>query len=77
MFSKSCLVSTLLIISAAVSSVNAHITVQPALGIPNGQAVRKDAQRPSAASPCGTVNVATNLDTSDTAQLQQDGTFQV
>lgn len=54
--------------------VNAHAAIAPALGV-DGTPVRADVQRPSTASPCGTVNVASTLDTSTPVQAAADGTF--
>jgi hypothetical protein len=72
MLSKSFIASIFLI--ASISSVNAHAGVTPALGV-NGQFARSDVQRPSANTPCGTVDVAKNLDTSTAVQADAAGTF--
>ncbi|KAJ7702678.1 hypothetical protein B0H17DRAFT_923183, partial [Mycena rosella] len=50
----------------------------PALGV-KGTPQRSDVQRPSTASPCGNVNIASNLDTSTAVAAAADGTvtFQV
>ncbi|KAJ3827757.1 hypothetical protein EV361DRAFT_793455 [Lentinula raphanica] len=72
MFSKVFVsLSVLLAISAQVS---AHAAIAPALGVA-GTPVRADVQKPSKASPCGKVDVASNLDTSTPVQAAADGTF--
>jgi hypothetical protein len=72
MFSKSLIASIFLL--ASISSANAHAGVNPALGV-KGQMVRSDVQRPSANTPCGTVNVAQNLDSSTAVQADASGNF--
>lgn len=72
MFSKSCLVSVLVL--ALSAQVHAHAAIAPALGVA-GTPVRGDVQRPSKAAPCGTVNVAQTLDTSTPVAAAADGTF--
>lgn len=72
MLSKSFIASIFLI--ASISSVNAHAGVSPALGV-KGQLARSDVQRPSANSPCGTVDVAQNLDSSTAVQADATGNF--
>ncbi|KAJ7354111.1 hypothetical protein DFH08DRAFT_691767, partial [Mycena albidolilacea] len=45
----------------------------PALGV-QGTPKRGDTQRPTDAKPCGTVNIASNLDTSTAIAAAADGT---
>ncbi|KAF8823181.1 hypothetical protein HHX47_DHR10000347 [Lentinula edodes] len=72
MFSK--VFASLSVLLAISVQVNAHAAIAPALGV-DGTPVRADVQRPSTASPCGTVNVASTLDTSTPVQAAADGTF--
>jgi len=72
MFSKSLIAPLFLL--ALTSSVNAHAAIAPALGV-KGNPVRGDVQRPSAAAPCGTVNIAQTIDTSTAVQANANGSF--
>ncbi|KAJ3731369.1 hypothetical protein DFJ43DRAFT_1132504 [Lentinula guzmanii] len=72
MFSK--VFASLSVLLAISAQVNAHAAIAPALGV-TGTPVRADVQRPSNASPCGTVDVASNIDTSTPVQAAADGTF--
>ena len=72
MFSKSFIASVFFL--ALTSSVNAHAAISPALGVA-GNPVRNDVQRPSAASPCGNVNIAKNIDTSTAVAADANGSF--
>jgi len=56
------------------TSVNAHAIVNEALGV-TGNATRNDVQRPSAANPCGNVNIAQSLDTSTPVPANANGSF--
>jgi hypothetical protein len=56
------------------TSVDAHALIAPALGV-NGNGARSDVQNPSAAKPCGNVNIAQTLDTSTALPLSQNGSF--
>jgi hypothetical protein len=72
MFSKSFIAPLFLL--ALSSSVNAHAAIAPALGV-KGNPVRGDVQRPSATAPCGTINIAQNIDTSTAVQANANGSF--
>jgi len=74
MFSK-ILTSTTLVLALSLQ-VHAHAAIAPALGV-SGTPVRNDVQRPSTKSPCGTVDIASTLDTSTPVQAAADGTFKV
>jgi len=56
------------------TSVDAHALIAPALGV-NGNGARSDVQNPSAAKPCGNVNIAQTLDTSTALQLSSNGSI--
>jgi hypothetical protein len=73
MFIKSFLASSAVILAASLQ-VSAHAAIAPALGAKSATVVRNDAQRPSAAAPCGNVNIASTLDTS-TAVAANNGVF--
>jgi len=62
MFAKSLAALSLLVLSVSLPAFG-HAVINPVIGI-TGAAVRGDVQRPSTASPCGTVNIATALKTS-------------
>lgn len=72
MFAKICASS--LLVSALCLQVAAHAAVSPALGV-KGVPVRRDVQRPSAAKPCGNVDIASNIGTSTAAQADGNGIF--
>ena len=72
MFSK--VFASAAVLLAVSAQVNAHAAIAPALGV-SGTPVRADVQRPSTAKPCGTVNVAQNIDSSTPIQAAADGTF--
>jgi len=71
MFSK--IWSSVVVVAFALN-VHAHAGVSPALGV-SGTFARSDVQRPSAAKPCGTEDVATALATSTPVVAAADGTF--
>ncbi|EIM88837.1 uncharacterized protein STEHIDRAFT_53738 [Stereum hirsutum FP-91666 SS1] len=73
MFSSRLFISVLAL-ALSVAQVNAHAAIAPALGV-SGNPVRNDVQRPSTATPCGTVNIAQNIDTSTAIPLT-GSTFQ-
>lgn len=73
MFSSRLFVSVLAL-ALSVAQVNAHAAIAPALGV-SGSPVRNDVQRPSTNTPCGTVNIAQNIDTSTAIPLT-GSTFQ-
>jgi len=72
MFSK--VFATISVLLAVSSQVHGHAIIAPPLGV-TGTPARSDVQRPSTASPCGTINVASTLDTSTPVQAAADGTF--
>lgn len=72
MFSK--VFSTVSVLLAVSAQISAHNIITPALGV-TGTAVRADVQRPSTASPCGTVDVASTIDTSTPVVADATGTF--
>jgi len=74
MFSK--LVSIAAIVVTLSAQVHAHAAIAPVLGVA-GAPVRNDVQRPSAATPCGTTDIATNIDTSTPVSAAADGSFTV
>jgi hypothetical protein len=59
----STLASTLTVALYLAIQVHAHAGVIPALGV-TGTFARSNVQRPSTASPCGTINIAQSIDTS-------------
>jgi len=63
------------VVLSVSSQVLGHALIEPAIGV-TGAGARADVQRPSAASPCGTVDVATALKTS-TAVAANNGAFTV
>ncbi|THH13355.1 hypothetical protein EW146_g6853 [Bondarzewia mesenterica] len=71
MFSK---IFLSLLVLVFASQVHAHAAIAPALGV-SGTPVRNDAQRPSTASPCGNVNIASTIDSSTAVPAAADGTF--
>jgi len=72
MFSK--VFATVSVLLAVSVQISAHNIITPALGV-TGTAVRADVQRPSTASPCGTVDVASTIDTSTPVVADATGTF--
>lgn len=54
--------------------VSAHALVAPPIGV-KGTPARSDVQRPSAASPCGSVNIAQAVAASTPVKAAADGTF--
>jgi len=75
MFSKSSVLASILLLSS-LSGVLGHGAIAPALGV-KGNPVRNDVQRPSTATPCGSINIAQNLDTSTAVPAAADGSFAV
>ncbi|KAH9984015.1 hypothetical protein BJV77DRAFT_953414 [Russula vinacea] len=61
MFSKSFVAPILLL--ALTSSVNAQACISPALGV-SGTPDANNVQKPSDDAPCGTINIAQNIDSS-------------
>lgn len=72
MFSK--VFASAAVLLAISAQVNAHAAIAPALGV-SGTPARSDVQRPSTAKPCGTIDVASTIDTSTPIQAAADGTF--
>ncbi|PSS36964.1 hypothetical protein EW026_g2070 [Hermanssonia centrifuga] len=72
MFSK--VFCTLALVMGLTLQVQAHAIISPALGV-TGTPVRNDVQRPSTASPCGSVNIAKTLDTTTPIVAAADGSF--
>lgn len=69
MFSK--VFVTIALVLGLTMHVQAHALIAPALGV-SGTGVRKDVQQPTAAKPCGKVNIAQTLDTSTAVPLTGD-----
>jgi len=78
MFTNKSVLACASIFLALAAQTSAHAIPNPALGV-KGTPQRSDVQRPSTASPCGNVNIASNLDTSTAVAAAADGTvtFQV
>ncbi len=76
MFSKSFLATAVFLVAGLTSQVHAHVALAPALGVA-GTPQRSDVQRPSKAKPCGTINIASTLDTSTAVTAAADGSFTV
>ncbi|KAJ7155833.1 hypothetical protein C8R46DRAFT_1116564 [Mycena filopes] len=75
MFSSSSSVFTAITVVVLALSLraSAHAMPSPALGV-KGLPARSDVQRPSTKSPCGSVNIASSLDTSTAVPVEADGT---
>ena len=54
--------------------VQAHAIISPALGV-KGAPTRNDVQRPSQQKPCGNVNIAETIGTTQPIIAQAQGTF--
>ncbi|KAJ7763405.1 hypothetical protein B0H16DRAFT_1527777 [Mycena metata] len=78
MFTNKSVTACVSILFVLAAQTSAHAIPNPALGV-KGTPQRSDVQRPSTASPCGSVNIASNLDTSTAVAAAADGTvtFQV
>ncbi|KAJ3485595.1 hypothetical protein NLI96_g4853 [Meripilus lineatus] len=74
MFSK-VLVAVAFVLGLTVQA-NAHAVIIPVLGVA-GTAVRADVQRPTTAAPCGTTNIAANLNNSTSVAVGASGVFSV
>ncbi|KAJ7648190.1 hypothetical protein DFH06DRAFT_904234, partial [Mycena polygramma] len=61
------------VVLALVLHANAHAMATPALGV-SGAPQRSDTQRPSTKSPCGSVDIASNLDKAAAVPVEDDGT---
>ncbi|KAI0355932.1 hypothetical protein OH77DRAFT_274517 [Trametes cingulata] len=72
MFSKS-LAAAAVVLGLTLQAA-AHAGITPALGV-NTTFVRANVQRPTAAAPCGTINIAQNFDSSTPIIANPDGTF--
>ena len=75
MLSKS-FAATILLVVALTSSVNADsgCAITPALGV-TGDPAAKDVQQPSDNTPCGGINIAQNIDSSEPIQADGSGQF--
>lgn len=67
--------SSLLVLGLCLQ-VTAHAAVAPALGV-QGNPTRGDVQRPSAAKPCGNVDIASKIGSSTPVLADADGSFKV
>ncbi|KAJ7655672.1 hypothetical protein DFH06DRAFT_1329112 [Mycena polygramma] len=78
MFTNKSVLACASILFALAAQTSAHAIPNPALGV-KGTPKRSDVQRPSTGSPCGSVNIASTLDTSTAIAAAADGTvtFQV
>ncbi|KAI0642808.1 Alpha/Beta hydrolase protein [Trametes meyenii] len=72
-FSKKVIATAALFLGFALQA-QAHAGVTPALGV-SGSFVRKNVQRPSAAKPCGKIDIAGNIDTSTPISVGANGSF--
>ncbi|KAF7309410.1 hypothetical protein MIND_00311800 [Mycena indigotica] len=61
------------VVLALALHVQAHASPVPMLGI-KGTPQRNQVQRPSTSSPCGNVNIANTIDSSESVPLESDGT---
>jgi len=68
-------VSSVLVLALCLQ-VTAHAGVAPALGV-QGNLTRGDVQRPTAAKPCGNVNIASNIGSSTPIIADASGSFSV
>jgi hypothetical protein len=74
MFSKS--IASILLLSLALH-VSGHALIAPMLGVARNPPVRGDVQRTSNEKPCGEIDIARTIDTSNAVELARDGTFNV
>ncbi|KAL1948978.1 hypothetical protein VTO73DRAFT_10784 [Trametes versicolor] len=72
-FSKSFIAAATVLLGLTLQA-HAHAGVTPALGV-KANFARANVQRPSTAKPCGSINVAQNLDASTPIVAKADGTF--
>lgn len=72
-FSKSFVAAAAVLLGLTLQA-HAHAGVTPALGV-KANFARGNVQRPSAAKPCGNINVAQTLDASTPITANADGTF--
>jgi len=70
------LVSIAVVFVTLSAQVHAHAAIAPVLGL-SGPPLRSDVQRPSTATPCGSTNIAANIDTPTPVAAAADGTFTV
>jgi len=68
--------TSVLVLALSATQAFAHCAIAPQLGI-KGTPVRNDVQRPSQNTPCGSTNIAQNIDTSTAVPLSSSGSFQV
>jgi hypothetical protein len=64
----------LIFLFAVTSSVNAQVCMEDALGV-SGTPTSQDVQNPTDAAPCGSVNIAQNLESATPIQADKDGKF--
>ncbi|KAF7295880.1 hypothetical protein HMN09_01131600 [Mycena chlorophos] len=69
-------VAPLTLLLALVAQTAAHAIPNPALGV-KGTPKRSDVQRPSSSSPCGSISVVNNIDTSTTTPVAADGSVTI
>ncbi|KAI0370570.1 hypothetical protein BV20DRAFT_943721 [Pilatotrama ljubarskyi] len=72
MFSKTFAVAA--VVLGATLQAAAHAGITPALGV-STTFIRANVQRPSAAAPCGAIDIASNFDSSTPIIANPDGTF--
>jgi hypothetical protein len=75
MFSK--VFTSAALVLALVLQASAHAAVAPALGVAGGTPVRANVQRPSTAKPCGTINIASTINSATTVAANAAGVFTV
>jgi len=68
--------TTVIVLALSATQALGHCAIAPQLGV-KGTPVRSDVQRPSKNDPCGSTNIAQNLDTSTAVPLSSSNTFQV
>ncbi|KAH9899177.1 hypothetical protein C8Q73DRAFT_743232 [Cubamyces lactineus] len=73
MFSKSVVAVATVLLGFSLQA-HAHAGVTPALGV-TGTFARSNVQRPSQAKPCGTIDIAQNIDSSTAITAAANGTF--
>jgi len=67
--------TSVLVLALSATQAFAHAAIAPQLGV-QGTPVRNDVQRPSQNTPCGSTNIAQNIDTSTAVPLSSSGSFQ-
>lgn len=64
----------LALLAFSVGQVAAHSMVKPPLGVA-GAPIRADTQRPNNRRPCGRMDIASNIDSTEPIPVAADGTF--